>query len=144
MEERCSNGESTSVDTLEAHTVAHRAAKQLAVFDRHALGDADRADAPRLRDHHVAVRAAPVVDAPVENELRDLRRLAAARLAAYQHHPVLLDRLQQLVPVVEHRQLLALIQMLQLQNQIEQDSCILYVQYNTILSTLVSPYKRAL
>ena len=107
------------MDTLEAHTVAHRAAELLAAFDRHALGDADRADAPRLRDHHVAVRAAPVVDAAVEYELRDLRRLAAARLAAHQHHPVLLDRLQQPVPVVQHRQLQALIKEL----QTVKDSC---------------------
>ena len=98
------------MDTLEAHTVAHRVAKQLAAFDRHALGDTDRADAPRLRDHHVAVRAAIVQEVAVEYELRDLRRLVAARLAAIQHHPVLLDRRQQLVPELEHRQLLALLQ----------------------------------
>ena len=54
------------VDTLEAHTVANKVAERLAAFGRHALGDADRADAPWLRDHYVAVRASPVHEAVVE------------------------------------------------------------------------------
>ena len=70
---------------LAADGVAHRAAHLLAALRRDALRHADRADAPRLRADDAHGRA--LRRRVLEEELRDLRRLAAARLALYDARP---------------------------------------------------------
>ena len=74
----------------------------LVALGRHALGHADRRDAPRLRAHDVAVRGGRVavlallgvLQPLVEDVLRDLRALAAAGHPRDHDHLAVLQGLQ--------------------------------------------------
>ena len=70
---------------LVAHAAAH-GAQRLPALLRHAGGHAHGRQAPRLRADDARVAAAALRDGVLEDELRHLRGLAAARLARHEHH----------------------------------------------------------
>src|SRR5690606_13437071 len=74
----------------EPHLIADRPAESDAELVREALRDRARRDAPRLRMAEHPLRAAP----RFETELRQLRRLAAACIAANDDHAVRVERVE--------------------------------------------------
>jgi hypothetical protein len=85
---------------VEAHLVAHQAAAARSELLCDARGDRARRDAPRLRVADEAPGAAP----HVEQDLRQLRGLAGAGLAAHHHHRMALDRRTDLLAACADRQ----------------------------------------
>jgi hypothetical protein len=86
---------------VEAHGVAHDGPERDAELLGDALGDRARGHASRLRVRDRAADAA----AELEAQLRQLRRLAGARLAGHDDDLVVADRREQVVPARADRQL---------------------------------------
>jgi hypothetical protein len=91
---------------LEADLVAHALPERLLQLLGDARGDGARSDAPRLRVTDVPVQAAPGLEA----DLRQLRRLARAGLAADHHHLVGEDGVADLGPPRADGQLLGVLE----------------------------------
>ena len=86
---------------LEADLVPDQALRGAGKLVREAMGEAARGDAPRLRAADESRRAAPHGEA----DLRDLRGLARARLAAHDGHRMVAHELHDAVAVLRDRQL---------------------------------------
>jgi hypothetical protein len=85
---------------VETHLVAHDLAELRSELIRETGGDAAGRDAARLGDADGALDAEPELQA----DLRKLRRLAGARLAAHHHDLVGADRLGDRLPVLDDGQ----------------------------------------
>mmetsp|Transcript_134763 Transcript_134763/g.430623 ORF Transcript_134763/g.430623 Transcript_134763/m.430623 type:complete len:447 (-) Transcript_134763:408-1748(-) len=91
------------VDVLDArrHLVADVLANVLATLHGDALREGGRGQLPGLHAEDLRLRAG------IQDELGDLSGLPAARLADEQAHLIVADRLDNLLPLLEPRQLLA-------------------------------------
>ena len=89
---------------LEAHLVAHHLAQRRLQLLRDALGHGAGGDAPRLGVADQALAARTEAAAQLQGNLRQLRGLARARLAADDDHLVRAQRLRDLVAPLRHRQ----------------------------------------
>ena len=71
---------------MNAHLVAHQSTQNPATLSADPAGDAAGPDLARLGDHDVAVGGA--LQVVVEDVLWELRALATARGAVYDHHGI--------------------------------------------------------
>eukprot|EP00754_Rhynchopus_humris_P002568 Rhum_TRINITY_DN11426_c0_g1::Rhum_TRINITY_DN11426_c0_g1_i1::g.44408::m.44408 len=78
---------------VEAHAVPHAGRRSSAPLRAHPLRHGHRGDPPRLRADHARAPAEALLDHVVEDKLRNLRRLPAARVA--RHHAEVLRRRRQ-------------------------------------------------